>query len=95
MNERQQLLWTTASSGTGQGKIVAQWLLSMWNGYSHHVNLIDVRALDTNLFLALMAELTEEALGRQEIQRRYGKTDEQMVGLRDLYGIKPLDEDTL
>jgi len=85
MTEAQLLLWNTANNPTGQGSIIAHWLMSMYNGYEYQVNLTDLRALDKNLKVALVEELLEDSKGHEEVHLRWGKTDAEFARMRKLY----------
>mgnify|MGYP000903955134 CR=1 FL=1 len=83
---RQELLLAAAKRPTGQGRIVARWILGMYNGDENRVDLTDLRALDPNLKQAIIEELWEDTKGGEEIHERMGIGDKGIEEIRRIQG---------
>lgn len=82
-----------AQRGTGQSKIVANFLLSLYNGYRFKFDLTDFRALDIAIFEDCMLVLRMDFCPLQEVHNYFengGKVFEQMAAYYGITGYEKL-----
>lgn len=64
-------LLTVARSDTGQSRVIAGFLLSLYNGYRFNFDLTDFRAIDADLFEQCMLVLRMDSQPMQEVHKYF------------------------
>jgi hypothetical protein len=75
--------------GTGQTTRIAQFLGAIYNGYEYSFDLIDLRALDTELANACLAYLNYDRLGIDEVHSHLKGGGEQLNRWLAESGLRP------
>ncbi len=85
-------LWEIANGGSGQCKIVAKFLLGLYNGETYPFNLNDFRGLDTNIFIDCLNVLQMDSQPYKEVHELLNKTSGQFPNLAKEWGIEGKEE---
>jgi hypothetical protein len=76
-----QRLLDTAHRPSGQGRVVARFLLSLYNGERFPFDLSDFRCLDTDLFNDCLTILKMDYMPRREVHMYFGRGGEIWEGI--------------
>jgi hypothetical protein len=82
-----QRLWRIAHGDTGQCKVVAKFLLGLFNGQVYPFDLTDFRGLDQSLFQDCLTVLALDRRGPAEIHVLLDVTGEEFLRLAQAWGI--------
>jgi hypothetical protein len=85
--EAAKRLWNIANGDTGQCRVVAQFLLGLYNGYRFPFDLTEFRRLDGSIFRDCLLVLQMDNQPAMEIHRRLGKTSDVFDALADSWKI--------
>lgn len=81
-----QRLAVVANRDTGQSRIIARFLLGLYNGRGYPFDLTDFRSLDYALFDDCMAVLRMDANPKQEVHLYFTDGDKMFQGWVDFWG---------
>lgn len=88
-----QRLWKIANGGSGQCRYVAQFLLGLYNGVRFPFNMINFRALDTDIFEDCLNVLKMDNRPDEEVHSLLGLPSsrfEQLANEWSIYGSREL-----
>lgn len=80
-------LWEIANGHSGQCRVVARFLLGLYNGEDFPFDLTDFRSLDQEIFNDCLAVLTMDYHPEQEIHVRLGVSGDRFMQLAEIWGI--------
>ena len=81
-------LWAIANGHSGQCRIVAGFLLGLYNGEEYPFDLTDFRALDREIFIDCLAVLALDYHPEQEVHVRLGVPGDRFAQLAKTWGIR-------
>lgn len=87
-----QRLWDIANGGSGQCRVVAAFLLGLYNGPEFPFHLTDFRLLDGAIFRDCLTVLCMDWNPEREIHCQLGKTSQEFSRLADDWGIRRRSE---
>ena len=80
-------LWEIANGFSGQCKVVAQFLLGIYNGREYPFDLTNFRGLDAKIFMDCVTVLAMDYNPEKEIHEQLGKTDSEFERLAKKWNI--------
>ncbi len=80
-------LWDVANGHSGQCRVVARFLLGLYNGEEYPFDLTAFRSLDREIFIDCMAVLAQDYNPEQEVHVRLGVSGERFAQLAKTWGI--------
>jgi hypothetical protein len=86
-------LWKIAQGDTGQAKVLAKFLLGLYNGYVFPFDLTDFRCLDRNLFEDCLSVLEMDYQPSMEVHRLLGKSGDEFEQLAIKWGLAETPSD--
>jgi hypothetical protein len=86
-------LWKIANGHSGQCKIVAEFLLGLYNGYRFPFDLSDFRCLDRNIFKDCLTVLEMDYCPQEEVHKVLGKIHGEFEKLAENWRILDRSED--
>ena len=81
-------LWEIANKDSGQCKIVAKFLLGLYNGGTYPFDLTDFRMLDTSIFIDCLTVLQMDFQPYKEVHELLNKTSGEFPDLAMQWGIE-------
>lgn len=81
-------LWEIANRDSGQCKIVAKFLLGLFNGKTYPFDLTDFRMLDTSIFIDCLTVLQMDYSPYREVHELLNKNSKQFTNLARQWGIE-------
>ena len=80
-------LWDIANGHSGQCRVVAGFLLGLYNGEEYPFDLTAFRSLDQEIFMDCLAVLAQDYSPEQEVHVRLGVSGDRFVQLAKTWGI--------
>jgi hypothetical protein len=80
-------LWDIANGHSGQCRVVAGFLLGLYNGEEYPFDLTAFRSLDQEIFMDCLAVLAQDYSPEQEVHVRLGVSGDRFVHLAKTWGI--------
>ena len=83
------LIESAIRRGGGQAASLVRFVAAIYNGYEYAFDLIDLRALDTELANACLDYLNYDRLGLQEVHQHLSGGAQELRGWIERYDIQP------
>lgn len=80
-------LWGIANGHSGQCRVVARFLLGLYNGEDYPFDLTAFRSLDREIFADCLAILAQDYNPQQEVHVRLGVSGDRFAQLARIWGI--------
>jgi len=82
-------LYDHAMSGTGQGHVLAQFLAALYNGYDYRFDLVQLQALDHNLWRDCIGVIALDRWGGREVHRHVVNGESRIQAIVRFNGLAP------